>query len=61
MVRYKTTKTNHSLNKKNKKKGKKTFKVQNNLCTGAQKNEIKKLKNKQTKLNIKINKNTTVT
>lgn len=28
MVRYKTTKTNHSLNKKNKKKEKKTFKVQ---------------------------------
>lgn len=40
MVRYKTTKTNNSLNKKNKKENKKiTFKVQNNLCTDAQKNK----------------------
>lgn len=48
----KQRKQNCSLNKKNK-KGKKTFKVQKNLCTGAQKIKTKRNKLKQSHMSIK--------
>lgn len=47
MVRYKTTKTNCSLNKKNKKEKKKLLKSKKNLCITAQKHNIKNKINKK--------------
>lgn len=47
MVRYKTTKTNCSLNKKNKKEKKNLLKSKKNLCITAQKHNIKNKINKK--------------
>lgn len=59
MVRYKTTKTNCSLNKKNKKEKKKLLKSKKNLCITAQKHNIKnKINKKKTSFFFKKGKKT---